>query len=74
MLNNRNMYINILEVNGEGIITMLNKLPDMPDSRHLKRRYMQITTKPLKFKYGPEATSMLRNSKHIGTETTTSRR
>ena len=42
MLNNRNMYISILEINGESIITMLHKLLDMSDSRHLKRRYMQI--------------------------------
>ena len=59
---------------GESIITMLNKLPDMSDSRHLKRRYMQIIIKLPRVKYGPEATSMLRNNKHTGIETGTTRR
>ena len=31
--------MSILEINEESIITMLNKLPDMSDSRHLERRY-----------------------------------
>ena len=61
-------------INGESIITILKKLLDMSDSRHLKRRYMQITITPLKVKYGPEATSMLRNNKHTGIETSTTRR
>ena len=42
---------------------MLNKLQDMSDSRHLERRYIQVTIKLLKVKYGPEATSVLRDSK-----------
>ena len=35
---------------------------------------MQIMIKLLKVKYGPEATSMLRNNKHTGIETNTMRR
>ena len=58
----------------ESIITMLNKLPDMSDSRHLKRRYMQITIKPIKVKYGPESKSTLRKNKHTGTEISTTKR
>ena len=74
MLNNRNMYISILEINGGSIITMLNKLPYMSNSRHLKRMDVQITIKVLKFKYKPEITSMFRNNKHNGIETSTTRR
>ena len=74
VLNKRNMQMSILEINGESIITMLNKLPHMSDSRHLKRRYMQIMIKLLKIKYGLQTTSMLRNNKHIGIETKTTRR
>ena len=66
--------MSILGINGESIITMLNKLLDMFDSRHLKTRDMQITIKPLKVKYGPETTSMLRNNKHAGIETSITRR
>ena len=53
---------------------MLNKLPDMSDSRHLKIRSVQITIKLLKVKYGPEATSLLRSNKHTGKEIITTRR
>ena len=72
MFNNRNMKISIPETNGESIIIMLNKLLDIKDSRHLKRGYMQMTIKPLKVKYGPETTSILKNKKptEIGTSTT----
>ena len=73
-LNNRNMYISILEINGESIITTLNKWPDMSDNRHLKGRYMQIMITLLKVKYGPKTTSILRNNEHIGRETSTMRR
>ena len=53
---------------------MPNKLPHMYDSRHLKRRYIQIMIEPLKVKYGPEATSTLRNNKLTGIETSSTRR
>ena len=46
----------------------------MSDSRNLKRRYMQIMIKLLKVKYGPEATSMLRNHNMLEIETSTTRR
>ena len=74
MLNNRNMQISILQSNGENIITTLNRLPNMPDCWHLKRMYMHIKIKMLQVKYGPEATSMLRNNKHTGIETSPIRR
>ena len=50
---------------------MLNKLPNMSNSWHLIRRYMHITIKMLQIKYGPEATSTLRNHKHARIETST---
>ena len=43
---------------------MLNKLLDMSDGSHLRKRDMQIMIKLLKVKYGPEATSTLRNNEH----------
>ena len=46
----------------------------MSDSRLLKRRDMQIIIKPLTVKYGTETTSTLRNSKHTGIETSSTRR
>ena len=46
----------------------------MADSRHLKSRDMHIMIKPLKVKYGWKITSMFRDSKHIGIETSTIRR
>ena len=52
-------------INGESIITTLNKLPYMSDSRHLKSRYVHIMIKLLKVKYGPdgpETTSTLREN------------
>ena len=74
MLAYRNMEISILEINGESIITTLNKLSYMSHSRHHKRRDMQVTIKLLKVKYGPETTSTHRNDKHTGIETSTTRR
>ena len=74
LLNNKNMLISILEIDRESIITKLNKLPYMSDSRHLKRRNVQTTIKLVKVNYGPETTSMLRNNKHIGIETSTTRK
>ena len=56
------------------MITKLNKLPDMSDSWHLKRRYMHIMIKMLQVKYGAEATSTFRNHKHARIETSTTRR
>ena len=53
---------------------MLSKLLDMSNSRHLKRWYMQIMIKILKVKYGLEAASALRNNKHTGIKTNTTRR
>ena len=52
---------------------MLNKLPHMCNSRHLKRKYMQIMITLLKIKYWLEATSMLTNQKHAGIKTSTTR-
>ena len=74
MLNNRNMYISHLEIIGERIITMLNKLPDMSISRHSNRRYMQIMIKLLQVKYGPGAAVHLGTTNHTGIETSTTRR
>ena len=53
---------------------MLNKLPDMSDSWHLKRRYMHIMIIMLQVKYGQEATSTLRYHKYARIETSTTRR
>ena len=66
--------MSIIETNGENIITTLNKVLFMFDSRHLKSRDVHITIKLLNVKYGPETTSTLRNNKHIGIETSTTRR
>ena len=52
---------------------MLSKLHDMSENGLLKRRYMQITIKMLKVKYGPKTTSMLRNNKHTAIEISTIR-
>ena len=52
---------------------MLNKLPYMSDSWHLKRRYMHIMIKTLQVKDRLEATSMLRNHKQTRIETSTTR-
>ena len=53
---------------------MLDKLLDMSDSWHLKRRYMHTTIKILQVKYGPEATSMVRAQKHTRIEPSSTRR
>ena len=53
---------------------MLNKLPHMSDSWHLKRRYKHITIKMLQVKCGLEDTSTPRNHYHTGIETSTTRR
>ena len=53
---------------------MLDKLPYMFKSWHLKRRYLHITIKMLQVKYGSEASSMLRYHKHARVETSTTRR
>ena len=45
MHNNRNMQMSILNVNGKSIITLLNKVPYLSDSRHLKSRYLQRVIK-----------------------------
>ena len=53
---------------------MLNKLPDMSDSWHLKRRYVYLMIKMLQVKHEPEATSTLRSHKHARIENSTTRR
>ena len=68
MFNNRNMQKGILEINVKSIITTLNKLTYMSDSRHLIRRDVLITFKLHKAKDGPEITSTLRKNKHPGIE------
>ena len=52
MLNNRNVYISILETNGENIITTLNRLLYISGSRHLKNRDMHIMSELLEVKHG----------------------
>ena len=53
---------------------MLDKLPYMSKSWHLKRRYVHIMIKMLQVKYGLEALSMLRHHKHYRIETSITRR
>ena len=53
---------------------MLDKLPYMFKSWHLKRKYMHIMIKMLQVKYGLEAPSMLRHHKHTRIEASTTRR
>ena len=53
---------------------MLDKLPYMSKSRHLKRKFMHITIKILQVKNVSEAPSMLRNHKHATIETSTIQR
>ena len=48
MLDNRNVYISILKINGESIITLLNKLPYLFNSRHPTKRYVHVVIKSLK--------------------------
>ena len=62
MFNNRNMYISILEINRKSIIILLNKLPYLSDSRHLKSRYVHISVKSLKVCYGSLATVCLQTT------------
>ena len=52
MLNSKNIYVSILEINGETIITTLNKLPYMSDCKHLKRRGVQMTWNHLRLSMG----------------------
>ena len=52
MLNNRNMQLSILEINRKSMLTMLNKLPYLSDSRHLKSMYVHKEIKSLEIKYG----------------------
>ena len=42
ILNNRNMQISVLEINTEGIISLLNRLLYLSDGRHLKKVGMCI--------------------------------
>ena len=56
------------------MITMLDKLPYMFKSWHLKRRHMHIMIKMPQVKYGLETPSMLRHHKHTRIETSTTRR
>ena len=51
ILNNRNIQINILNINGKSIITLLNKLTYLSDSKLLKSRYVDIAIKSLKIEY-----------------------
>ena len=53
---------------------MLDKMPYMFDSWHLKRRFMHIMIKMLQVKYGSEVPSTLRKHKHAKIETSTTRR
>ena len=71
MLNNTEYVISIFEINVESVIMMLNK--SMSDRRLLTSRDVHIVIKQLKVKYGQESTSMLRNNKHTGKETSTTR-
>ena len=52
---------------------MLDKLPYIFKSWHLKRRYVHITIKMLQVEYGLKAPSMLRYNKHARIETCTTR-
>ena len=52
MLNNRNMQINILEINRKSIIKMLNKLLHLSYSRHLKRRQVHVVIEFFTIKHG----------------------
>ena len=63
MLNHRNMQISVLEINTESIITPLNKLPYLTDSRHLKCRYVHLVIKSLHMECGLSTTSIPMNHK-----------
>ena len=45
MLDNRNIQVSTLKINGRNIITLLNKLPYLFNSRHPKSTYMHVVTK-----------------------------
>ena len=47
MLSNRNMQTSVLDINKEGTITFLNKLPYLSDSEHLKIRKVHIMTESI---------------------------
>ena len=51
-LDKRNMQISILEMNREGIITFLNKLLYLADSRLLRSQNVHIAIQSLKTEYG----------------------
>ena len=46
MILNKLIQIGILGINRESVIIMLNKLPHLPDSRHLKV-YVHVATESL---------------------------
>ena len=48
MLNNKNMQISILEFHRESIITLLNKLHLLFDSKHLKSRDVYVAIECLR--------------------------
>ena len=52
MLNNRIYKISILQLSTKNIITLLNKLSYLSDSKHLESRYAHIAIKLLKIEYG----------------------
>ena len=73
MLNNRNMFISILQINRKSIITQLNKLPYLSNSRHLKSRNGDIVVKLLMVKYVLQISSTLGTMKYIGVKSCTTR-
>ena len=52
MLNYRNMQVSILEVSRESIITLLNTLQYLYDSRNLESRYLCVVIKSPNIQYG----------------------
>ena len=65
MFNSMNMQISIFHINREGIITFLNNLPYLSDSRHPKGMNMHIAIESLKIEHGLETTLMLRYYKYF---------
>ena len=63
MHNNENTQISILEINRKSIIILLNRLLYVPESRHLKGKYVYVAIKSLKIEYRLQTTSILRNHK-----------
>ena len=51
-LDDRNIQINILEINRESTMTLLHELPYLFDSWYLKIRYVHVAIELLKIKYG----------------------